>query len=347
VRAHLCGVRGSSPAVGAAFAGVGGHTSCIALRHDGDTDPDGDSNLRPDRDPDLRPDRDPYHRPTRGPTSGPTGGTDGDPGAAPSLLLDAGTGLRLVSGLLDGHPFRGTILLGHLHWDHTQGLPFFDAANRHDARTRVLVPEQGVPAIELFERFMSPPAFPVGPRQLSGDWSFGSVDEGPQRIEGFEVLAREIPHKGGRTFGYRISDGRGAMAYLSDHGPRALGPGPDGLGPYHEAAVALCEGVDVLVHDAQHTAAELPRRAHLGHSAAEYAVGLARHCGVGRVVLFHHDPERTDGQVVDLERTLRLGDGPIVEAAREGADLCVAAPLARPAVRRPVRSPLRPSAAGD
>ena len=109
-------------------------------------------------------------------------------------------------------------------------------------------------------------------------------------IEGFDVLALEIPHKGGRTFGYRVSDGRASIAYLSDHGPVALGPGPDGLGPYHEAALALADGVDLLVHDAQHTAEELPAAAAFGHSAAEYAVALAERAGAGRVLLFHHDP---------------------------------------------------------
>ena len=90
------------------------------------------------------------------------------------------------------------------------------------------------------------------------------------------MLALEIPHKGGRTFGYRVSDGRSSIAYLSDHGPSALGPGPDGWGPYHDAALALADGVDVLIHDAQHTADELPAAGACGHSAADYAVRLGR-----------------------------------------------------------------------
>ena len=51
------------------------------------------------------------------------------------------------------------------------------------------------------------------------------------------------------------------LAYLPDHKPLDAGPGPVGLGAYHQAAMALVEGVDLLVHDAQHTAAELPRLA--------------------------------------------------------------------------------------
>ena len=58
------------------------------------------------------------------------------------------------------------------------------------------------------------------------------VDPGQIRADGFIVEAREIPHKGGRTLGHRISDGRSAVAYVTDHCPTALGPGPDGWGEY-------------------------------------------------------------------------------------------------------------------
>ena len=173
---------------------------------------------------------------------------------------------------------------------------------------------------------MSPPAFPVLASELQGSWSFGSIDEGVHTIEGFTVLAREIPHKGGRTMGYRVSDAWSSLAYLSDHGPAMDGgPGPDGFGPYHDAAMDLCRGVDLLIHDAQYTASELPFRIHYGHSAANYAVALARLCGVGRVLLFHHDPERTDTEVAAIERAMRVGEDIAVDAAREGTTILLGA----------------------
>ncbi len=182
----------------------------------------------------------------------------------------------------------------------------------------ILLPEQGASAREVLARVMSPPHFPILPWELRGDWSFGCLDEGAHTIEGLSVLAREIPHKGGRTFGFRVTDASGAsVAYLSDHWPTAVGPGPVGLGEYHDAAVALADGVDVLVHDAQYTAAELPGRANFGHAAIEYAVGLAQACGVGRLLAFHHDPSRTDD---DLDAIVAaLAPGPVaVTAAAEG-----------------------------
>ena len=253
MRLHLCGVRGSTPAPGPAFARVGGHTSCVAVAHHAEP--------------------------------------------APRLLLDGGTGLRRVAELLDGGPFEGALLLGHLHWDHTQGIPFFAAGDRPDARVDVHLPVADGDAAHGLDGLMAPPFFPIEASELHGRWSFQALDEGSLEVEEFTVLVREIPHTGGRTFGFRVGDGDGTIAYISDHGPIALGSGPDGWGPYHEAVCELTDGVDVLLHDAQFTAAELADRPHFGHSAADYAVALAERCHVDRLLLYHHDPDRTDDEV--------------------------------------------------
>ncbi len=237
---------------------------------------------------------------------------DGDD---PRLLLDAGTGLSGVTRLLQGRPFRGAILLSHLHWDHTHGLPFFRSGDQDGSGVRLLLPAQeGGSAEELLARAMSPPHFPITPSQLHGAWSFDGLEEGACEVEGFQVLAREIPHKGGRTFGYRVSNGKHTVAYLSDHHPFGLGPGLDGFGPYHEAALALTTDVDVLIHDSQYTAAEFPERHDWGHSAIDYAVGLAQAAGVGRLVLFHHDPRRTDDELDEIARYLKSAPVPVTIA---------------------------------
>ena len=271
----LCGVRGSTPAPGREFLRYGGHTSCVAVAHDGD---------------------------------------------APSLVLDAGTGLRRLTTVLAGAPFRGTLLLGHLHWDHTYGLPFFAAGVRPDARVSVRLPEQGADPGEVMARALSPPHFPIGPDELPGDWSFSGLAPGRHQMEGFSVLALDIPHKGGRTFGFRLTDGSATIAYLSDHSPVAFGPGPDGVGEYHPAALALVSNADLLIHDAQHTAAELPAKHAFGHSAVEYAVGLAEKAAARRLLLFHHDPPRTDDEIDAI--VARCQGGSLeVGAAAEGSVL--------------------------
>ena len=274
----FCGVRGSTPAPGADFVRVGGHTSCVALTASGaDT---------------------------------------------PSLVLDAGTGLQRLSARLGGAPFRGTILLTHLHWDHAQGLPFFRSGDQPGAQVTLLIPDQqdGRAAVDVLAGSMSPPHFPIRPEGLQGSWTFAGLPEGEHVIEGFEVTATALPHKGGRTFGYRVAEPSGAsVVYVSDHGPIALGPGEDGHGPIHEAILDLARGADVLVHDGQFTAAELALAEDYGHATVDYCYRLAEAAEVGRLVLFHHSPVRVDD---DVER---LGDlappGLDVTIAREGETL--------------------------
>jgi phosphoribosyl 1,2-cyclic phosphodiesterase len=247
-----------------------------------------------------------------------------DGAVVPELLLDAGTGIRQVTGLLAGGPFRGIIALTHLHWDHVQGLPFFAAGDRHDARVSLLLPEpfEGTGAEAALEHGFSPPSFPITPRQLRGDWTVAGIEPGEIRLGQLTLLARQIPHKGGRTFGYRVSEGDRAVAYLPDHCPTDLGSGPAGLGAYHDAALALAEGADILMHDSFWYADDFEPARTFGHAAAEYAIGLARAAGAQRVLLLHHRPDRTDTELEKKAATLRDSLVPVTLAA-DGEVICL------------------------
>ncbi len=239
---------------------------------------------------------------------------------SPRLVLDAGTGLRRVTSLLADAPFRGSILLSHLHWDHVHGLPFFAGGARPGHRVDVLLPALDDDPVATLARGLSPPHFPIAPTQLGEGWTFNALDEGHRRLEGFDVLVREIPHKGGRTFGFRVGDGQHAIAYLSDHFPLAYGTGPEGLGTYHEAALELAEGVDLLFHDSQFVSAEFPEVAYLGHSAVEYSVALAALAHARTLVLYHHSPERTDDEIDEIVQS-QHGAAVRVIAGAEGMTL--------------------------
>jgi phosphoribosyl 1,2-cyclic phosphodiesterase len=214
----------------------------------------------------------------------------------PTLLLDAGTGIRSVADVMAGAVFHGSILLSHLHWDHVCGLPFFGAGDHPDSAVDVYLPAQdGCSGRDLLARNMSPPYFPIGPEGLRGSWSFRAVESGSLPIAGFEIGSADLVHKGGRTFGYRVSDANGSMAYLPDHSP-ALGVSDD--------ALELITGVDVLLHDAQFLEVERAMADEYGHATVNDAIALAVRANVGSLVLTHHSPTRTDDELDLLAATV-------------------------------------------
>lgn len=235
------------------------------------------------------------------------------PGVPPALLLDAGTGIRSATSMLGGAPFRGTILVSHVHWDHVQGLPFFAAGDRAGASVRVVVPAQGGRSgRDLIAQTMSPPAFPIPPEGLLGDWTFDAAQPGALEVEGFAVRAFEVAHKGGRTFGYTVRTRLGSIGYVPDHAPE--------LGVSDDALAALA-GVDHLIHDAQFLEHERPAAAAYAHATVDDAIRLAERVGAGGVVLFHHAPHRTDDELDEIGRQCTASVPVVVAAEGQGIDV--------------------------
>ena len=225
----------------------------------------------------------------------------------PSLVLDAGTGMLDLTPRLGGQPYRGSILVSHLHWDHVQGLPFFIAGDRPDAQVDLYVPAQnGRTGRDLLAAAMAPPNFAITPEGLQGTWTFTALESGYHVIEGFRIRATEVRHKGGRTFGYRISDDTGSMAYVPDH---VISGGID------NEVRDLIHDVDVLLHDAQFVESERRLADAYAHSTVDDAVNLAKECGVRHLVLFHHGPARTDDALDAISASFTKGS---VTAAAQG-----------------------------
>ena len=223
------------------------------------------------------------------------------PGADP-LLFDLGTGLRYFgAGHASGQPFAGTCLLSHLHWDHIQGLPFFAPLLTEGSEVTVYAPTQddGRTVAEVFADTIKPPLFPVDLELLPGTMRFVEVTDDEFVIDGgpageIRVVSRVIPHVG-TTLGFRVEWNGQSVAYVSDHQMPC-----DGSLAVTEGALELCEGVDVLIHDAQYTPDEFVGKCDWGHCTIDYAVWLAGHAGVKRLALFHHDPSHDDDRLDEL-----------------------------------------------
>lgn len=225
------------------------------------------------------------------------------------LILDAGTGIRRLSGTIGPEVSRINILLTHLHMDHIQGFGFFAPLYRPNAEVHVWGPPSTTHDLRTrLTKYLSPPLFPIRLRDLPCKLVFHDVPLGEFRVGGFSVNCALVAHPG-PTVGYRITGLRGTIVYVPDHEP-ALGVRHFPMHPDWTSGYGLAAGADILIHDSQYTEAEYDERVGWGHSAIRQTVEFARLAGVKQLVTFHHDPghsdEMLDGVYEEIRRSSRL-----------------------------------------
>jgi ribonuclease BN (tRNA processing enzyme) len=127
--------------------------------------------------------------------------------------------------------------------------------------------------------------------QFQGSFRFHDLDGSDEFAVGpVKVKVRPILHVG-HTLGFRLEVDGQVLAYLSDH------QAPLDLRTLEPNVLELCDGADLLLHDAQYTEEEFAALPDWGHSTANYAVLVAREAGVRRLTLFHHDPSHSDDEI--------------------------------------------------
>jgi len=237
-------------------------------------------------------------------------------GVEPLVIIDGGTGLRLLSKELrstETEPLTATILFSHFHWDHIQGVPFFEPIYSEHTRLKMY---SGVPAStleDILRTQMSQPYFPVPFSSAQAACEYNQIGSAGVQIGSLSVRPVQLNHPGG-AFGYRINSPAGSLIYVCDHEHGA--PEID-EGIYREAANA-----DVLVYDAHFTPAEYVKCKGWGHSTWYEGAQLARRANVGKLLLFHHSPSRTDQQVQEILREARQ-EFAGTEAAHENRIICL------------------------
>ena len=250
------------------------------------------------------------------------------------VVLDCGTGahdLGLALAASDGPPLRGHLLITHTHWDHIQGFPFFAPLFAAGDEWDIYAPGGLGQQLETtLARQMEYTYFPITLAHCGATLRFHDLAEGRFVIGGVRVVARYLNHPA-LTLGYRLEADGVAIVYALDHEPHGRDPaGPvaraAGGPPVHredERHVEFLAGADLVIHDAQYTAAEYPQKTNWGHTPAEWAVDYALAAGARRLALCHHDPLRDDEAVDELvevcrQRAAAPGGGLDVFAAAEG-----------------------------
>ncbi len=226
------------------------------------------------------------------------------------IVLDSGTGIHELGQELvrSGDRVDGHLLIGHTHWDHIQGLPFFAPLFVPGNVWHVYGPRGLDTSIDkTLASQMQYTFFPVQLLDFGATIEYHDLVEGQLEIDDVTVTTRYLHHPA-LTLGYRLVADGATLVYSTDHEPSVDGaPGPEGLEEEtrDEAQhIAFLRGADLVIHDAQYLAAEYPEKVGWGHSTVEYAVDVAQAADVRRLALFHHDPTRTDDDVDDLVMTV-------------------------------------------
>jgi len=254
------------------------------------------------------------------------------------LILDCGTGAHRLGAALMAEgkiPFHSNILLGHTHWDHIQGFPFFTPAFVKGNSAAIYAPEGSSGSLHhVLAGQMEFTYFPVELDQLPAAISYHDLTEGIHTISDVRVATQFLNHPA-MTLGYRIEADGVVLVYLVDHEPfsdelwRAgaeTGLVESILHDGDRRHAEFMAGADLVIHDAQYTPEEYVSKKTWGHSTFEYVVQIASAAGVHQVALTHHDPAHDDNFVANIEhkaRTLALqcGAGVDVFCAFEGCEL--------------------------
>jgi phosphoribosyl 1,2-cyclic phosphodiesterase len=211
------------------------------------------------------------------------------------IVLDAGTGIRGMAATVPVSVRRVDVLLTHLHMDHIQGLGFFAPLYRPDVEVHIWGPASTRLSLQArLMRYLSPPLFPVGLREVPCDLHLHEVGDAEVEIGEFRVASARVCHPG-PTVGYRISDSKGrVLTYLPDHEP-ALGASRfPSLPRAWTSGAGLAEASDLLIHDGQYAVHEYLRHVGWGHSSLKHMLDFGALVQTKHLVPFHHDPGHSD-----------------------------------------------------
>jgi phosphoribosyl 1,2-cyclic phosphodiesterase len=216
------------------------------------------------------------------------------------FVFDSGTGIRTLGldlmARAKGSPLRGHIFIGHTHWDHIQGFPFFVPA--YIPKNKFII--HSVKSIgdsfeTIFRRQMGINYFPVEVGDMASQLKFNHIDTRPFEAEDAKVKTIFTNHPG-VNLAYRLDfPGGRSVVYLTDHENHAAFAGDNELARRSDRAIEdFCRGTDLLIVDSQYTDEEYEMKKGWGHSRWKDSLDLGVKAEVKRLALFHHEPVRSD-----------------------------------------------------
>lgn len=226
------------------------------------------------------------------------------------LLIDAGTGIRPLGHLLDEEGVRKIdLFLGHTHWDHIIGFPFFELIYRKGTQITIWSPAgESRSSREIFKDLLSKDFFPVSLDQVQSQIDFRTIHANSPIQIGPLTIDFHPAHHTELTYCFKIKTPHQTIGYVTDnemlkgyHGEISQIP-PALLEPY-EALIHFLKGCDILIHEAQYFPEEYLKKVGWGHSSVRNAIALIQRAKPAQWLVTHHDPQHSDA---DLDRLCHL-----------------------------------------
>jgi phosphoribosyl 1,2-cyclic phosphodiesterase len=209
------------------------------------------------------------------------------------IIFDAGSGIRELGIALPREkpkPLYYHIFFSHFHWDHIQGLPFFNPAYDPSVSVDFYSPK---PNLETsLHGQMTSPYFPVYIESMGAKKTF-HVLTGRQALGGAAITWKKMSHPGD-SYSYKVDDGKRKFIYATDTELSA----DDFI--KNDENTAYFANADLIVIDSQYTLGEAIEKYNWGHSAFSLAVDFAANWGIKHMVLFHHDPTYDDHKLFNI-----------------------------------------------
>ena len=241
------------------------------------------------------------------------------------IVVDLGTGVKPLGDWIMENDFKDgpmdmDVFITHTHWDHIMGFPMFTPIFVPGSSMRIRGPVSfnddtlaSIIGDQLSYRY-----WPVRQIELAAKIEYQELKETTLDLgEGLRLTTKYLNHPI-LCLGYRFEYQGRSIVTAYDHEPfRNLFPTDPADPNYDEEAAREGEAAtleenekmhnffkdaDVLIHDTMFTAAEFETHLGWGHSSYEVAIEAALKAGVKKLVLFHHDPNRTDEQLEELEQ---------------------------------------------
>ena len=211
------------------------------------------------------------------------------------IILDGGSGLRVLAKNSvkprDNHYY---MLFSHFHWDHIQGIPFFDPAFNPNCVFDIY---SNFPDMEEYLRSQSStPYFPenAGWDKLAAKFNFHLLEEGKGvEIGGVKINTHKMKHPGD-SYSISIEEDGKKFIYATDI--ELKNSDFDTSLKSNE----FFRNADVMVLDSQYTADDAIRKENWGHSSFCFSIDFADVWKAKSVYLFHHEPTYDDKKLYDI-----------------------------------------------